>query len=199
MHERRKSPASGEMFRMVFLRWTLTASWKPNSTTCSWLMATLSKSSSSLSWESVLAMIFLSAIRTKSARLTTRVEMCCGFSFISSEPWRCEKKKVDQEWLRRTWQGFTFVVSFIVWLQVSSITHLCESLLQVGHHFVPVLSQDVVQGGSSLAVLPKHKETRILLIGRWRCTVVLKVLYWNAGQNNYRLTDLLQTYIKRLI
>lgn len=39
-------------------------------------MAALSKSSSSLSWESVLAMIFLSAMRTKSARLTTRAEMC---------------------------------------------------------------------------------------------------------------------------
>lgn len=64
---------------------------------------------------------------------------------------------------------------------VSSISDLCEGLHQVGHHLVPVLGQDVVQRGSSLAVLPKHKEARILLIGRWRCTVVLEVLHRNAG------------------
>lgn len=63
---------------------------------------------------------------------------------------------------------------------VSSITDLCDGLHQVGHHLVPVLGQDVVQGGSSLAVLPQHKETRILLIGGRRSTVVLEVLHWNA-------------------
>ena len=68
----------------------LTASWKPNSTTCNWLMAVLSKSSSSLSWERVLAMIFLSAMRTKSPRLTTRVETCWCFSLVTSEP--CDQR-----------------------------------------------------------------------------------------------------------
>ena len=51
-------------------------------------MAVLSKSSSSLSWERVLAMIFLSAMRTKSPRLTTRVEICWCLNLVSdvSEP-----------------------------------------------------------------------------------------------------------------
>lgn len=67
------------------------------------------------------------------------------------------------------------------WLMVFPITHLREGLHQIGHHLVPVLGQDVVQRGSSLAVLPEHKKARILLIGRRRCTVVLEVLHWNAG------------------
>lgn len=71
-------------------------------------------------------------------------------------------------------------LSWFIWLVVSSRTNLCEGLRQVGHHLVPVLGQDVVQGGSSLAVLPKHEEAWILLIGRWRRAVVLKVLHWNA-------------------
>lgn len=65
---------------------TLTASWNPNSATCSWLIAVLSKSSSSLSWERAPAIIFLSAILTKSPRLVTSVEMCWCFSLVSSEP-----------------------------------------------------------------------------------------------------------------
>lgn len=72
----------------VYVSYSLTASWKPNSTTCSWLIARLSKSSSSLSCDSVLAMIFRSAIRTKSPRLATRVEMCSCFSLVSSAPYR---------------------------------------------------------------------------------------------------------------
>lgn len=65
-------------------------------------------------------------------------------------------------------------------LMVCSITYLCEGLHQVGHHFVLVLCQDAVQGGSSLAVLPKHKEARIFLIRRGRGAVVLEVLHRNA-------------------
>lgn len=64
---------------------------------------------------------------------------------------------------------------------VRSMTDLCERLHHVGHHLVPVLRQDVVQGGSPLAVLPQHEETGVLLIGRRRGAVVLKVLHWNAG------------------
>jgi len=63
---------------------------------------------------------------------------------------------------------------------VPSITDLFEGLHQVGHHFVPVLRQDVVQCGSSLAVLPKHEEARVLLIWGRRRAVVLEVLHWNA-------------------
>lgn len=59
--------------------------------------------------------------------------------------------------------------------------NLHERLRQVGHHLVPVLGQDVMQGGSSLAVLPKHEEARILLFRRWWCAVIFKVLHWNAG------------------
>lgn len=61
------------------------------------------------------------------------------------------------------------------------MANLHERLPQVGHHLVPVLCQDVMQSGSSLAVLPKHKEARILLFRGRGCTVILEVLHWNAG------------------
>lgn len=58
---------------------------------------------------------------------------------------------------------------------------LCERLHQVGHHLILVLCQNVVQCRSSLAVFSEHEEARVLLIRRWRSTVVLKVLHGNAA------------------
>lgn len=66
----------------------LTASWKPKSTTCTWLMPWLSKSSSSFSLDSVVAMIFRSVDLTNSLRLAMRVVICSHFSLGSSGP--CE-------------------------------------------------------------------------------------------------------------
>lgn len=61
------------------------------------------------------------------------------------------------------------------------LTDLFESLHEVGHHLVSVLSEDAVQSGPPLAVLPQHEEARVLLIRRRRSTVVLKVLHWDTG------------------
>lgn len=66
----------------------LTASWKPKSTTWTWLMPWLSKSSSSFSLDSVVAMIFRSVVLTNSLRLAMRVVICSHLSLGSSAP--CE-------------------------------------------------------------------------------------------------------------
>lgn len=79
---------SRSLWKKHWQNFILTASWKLKSTTWTWLMPWLSKSSSSFSFDSVVAMIFRSVDLTNSLRLVMRVVMCSHFSLGSSGP--CE-------------------------------------------------------------------------------------------------------------
>lgn len=61
-------------------------------------MPWLSKSSSSFSFDSVVAMIFRSVDLTNSLRLAMRVVMCSHFSFGSSAP--CEQNPTSRKLIR---------------------------------------------------------------------------------------------------
>lgn len=123
----------------------LTASWKLKSATCSWLIAVLSKSSSSLSWDRVLAIIFLSAILTKSPRLATSVEICWCFSLVSSDP--CIETQITL-----TKRDTKLTVKWQIYCHPHKRTratgpgrvHLCQRLQQVKHYLLFVLGQDSV-------------------------------------------------------
>lgn len=86
----------------------LTASWKPKRTTCTWLMPWLSKSSSSFSFDSVVAMIFRSVDLTNSLRLAMRVVMCSHLSFGSSAPWKWNPEGLNYSGPNTSARSFPF-------------------------------------------------------------------------------------------